>query len=387
MKFILSPEQEMLRKMVRELAEKEFRPRAARWDREEAYPWENVEPLVQAGLMGMTIPPEYGGGGKGVLETIIAAEEIARVCGVTARLVVEGNLGTVGVLVHYGSEAQKRKYLPWICQGEKPAIAITEPEAGSAATDLQTTAELDGDHYVLNGTKCFITGAGVSRLYLVFARFNRVPGARGIGALLVEKGTPGFSFGRRTPMMGLRGIPEGELIFTGCRVPRENLIVEPGEGFKRLMQAYNGQRCGAAAVALGIAQGAFDLAVRYTQERRQFGRELADFQGIQWMLADMAIALEAGRLLLYRAAAAAGGTLLPPALETAMAKTYIGEMAVEVTNTALQIHGGYGYSRDLPLERMVRDARMFTIGGGTAQMLRTLIASQVLGRKISQRKE
>lgn len=381
MDFQLTAEQQKLKEQVRVLAEKEFKPVAAKWDQEESYPYANVQHLVAAGLFGMTIPLQYGGGGKSVLEAILATEEVARVCGVTGRLVVEGNLGVVGALVHYGTEEQKRKYLPLICQGEKPCIAITEPEAGSAATDLQTQARLDGDSYVVNGRKWFITGAGVSNLYLVFVRLKEVAGAKGIGGLLVEKGTPGFSFGKRMPMMGLRGIPEGELIFEECRVPRENLLVDAGDGFKKLMQAYNGQRCGAAAVALGIAQGAYDEALYYTQNRRQFGQTIAQFQGIQWMLADMAMKLETARLLIYQACAKAKHTLLPPMLETAMAKVYAGEAAIEVTNMALQMFGGFGYSRELPLERMVRDARMFTIGGGTAQVLRNVIASQLLRRK------
>jgi hypothetical protein len=383
MDFQLTAEQQAFKETVRALAEKEFKPLAAKWDQEESYPYPNVHKLVEARLVGMTIPPEYGGEGKSVFDAIIATEEVARVCGVTGRLVVEGNLGTVGALVHYGTEEQKRKYLPLICQGEKPCIAITEPEAGSAATELQTCAHLEGDHYVVNGRKWFITGAGESSLYLVFLRLQDVPGARGIGGLLIEKGMPGFFFGKRIPMMGLRGIPEGELIFEDCRVPRHNLLVDAGEGFKKLMRAYNGQRCGAAAVALGIAQGAFDEALRYVQKRKQFGQALAEFQGIQWMLADMAIKLETARLLIYQASTKAKETLLPPMQETAMAKVYAGEMAIDVTNMALQIHGGYGYSRELPLERMARDARMFTIGGGTAQVLRNVIASQLLDRKHS----
>lgn len=377
MDFELTPEQEALRARARALADSVFAGRAARWDENEEYPWDNVKDLVAAGFMGMTIPRELGGPDRSLLEVILVVEEIARACGVTARIVVEGNLGTVGALRAYGTEAQKRRYFPWILEGEKPAIAITEVEAGSAATDLVTRAEETAGGFRLTGHKRYITGAGTSRLYLVYARFDGGPGAEGIGGILVERDTPGFRVGRREPMMGLRGIPEGELHFEGCEVPRENLLVPPGDGFRRLMQAYNGQRLGAATVALGLAQGAWERALAYAVERRQFGRPIADFQGIRWKLADMALRLDAARLLIHRAAARAGHGF-PDALEAAKAKTFAAEMAQEVTSQALQIHGAAGYGRSLPLERMVRDARMFAIGGGTVEMMRNLIADRIL---------
>jgi 3-sulfinopropanoyl-CoA desulfinase len=299
---------------------------------------------------------------------------------VTARIVVEGSLGTVGALAAYGTEAQKRRYFPWVLEGEKPAIAITEPEAGSAATDLRTRADEAPEGFRLTGEKRWITGAGTSRLYLVYCRLANVRGAEGIGGVLVERDTPGFRIGARDRTMGLRGIPEGRLHFEGCDVPRENLLVAPPDGFKKLMQAYNGQRIGAATVALGLAQGAYELAVAYAQERRQFGRPIADFQGIRWKLADMAIKLDAARLLIYRAAAQAD-TGFPDALEAAKAKTLAAEVAQEITNQALQIHGAAGYGRALPLERMVRDARMFAIGGGTVEMMRNLIADRILSTR------
>jgi len=385
MDFELTAEQEALRARARELADTVFAPRAARWDEREEYPWDNVKALVAAGFMGMTIPREYGGADRPLLDVVLVIEQIARACGVTARIVVEGNLGVVGALRAWGTEGQKRRYFPWVLEGEKPAIAITEPEAGSAATDLQTRAEEVPGGFRLTGHKRYITGAGVSRLYLVFARFGDRPGAAGIGGLLVEAGTPGFRVGRREPMMGLRGIPEGELHFEGCVVPRENLLVPPGDGFKRLMQAYNGQRLGAATVALGLAQGAWERAVAYARERRQFGRPIAEFQGIRWKLADMALELDAARLLIHRAAARAGRGL-PDPVETAMAKTFAAEAAQRVTNQALQIHGAAGYGRSLPLERMARDARMFAIGGGTVEMLRNLLADHVLGTRVDWRR-
>ena len=385
MDWELGPEQDALRRRARELADTIFAARAARWDASEEYPWENVKDLVAAGLMGMTIPREYGGPDRPVLDVVVAIEEVARACGITGRIVVEGSLGVVGALKAYGTEGQKRRYFPWVLDGDKPAIAISEPAAGSAATDLETRAEAAAGGYRLTGHKCWITGAGTSRLYLVFARFGGRPGAEGIGGLLVERDTPGFRIGRRELMMGLRGIPEGELHFEGCLVPRENLLVAPGDGFKRLMRAYNGQRLGAASVALGLAQGAYELALRHAAERRQFGRPIAEFQGIRWKLADMAITLDAARLLIHRAAARAGRGF-PDALEAAKAKTFASEMAQEVTSQALQIHGAAGYGRSLPLERMARDARMFTIGGGTVEMMRNLIADHILPSRMDWRR-
>jgi alkylation response protein AidB-like acyl-CoA dehydrogenase len=379
MDFELTAEQTALRARARELADGVFAERAARWDDREEYPWDNVKDLAAEGFMGMTIPREYGGGDRPLLDVVLVIEEIARACGVTGRIVVEGNLGVVGALRAYGTEAQKRRYFPWVLEGEKPAIAITEPEAGSAATDLLTRAEETPDGWRLTGHKRYITGAGTSRLYLVYARFDGRAGADGIGGVFVERDTPGFRIGRRELMMGLRGIPEGELHFEDCVVPREHLLVGPGDGFKKLMRAYNGQRLGAATVALGLAQGAYERALAFSTERRQFGRPIADFQGLRWKLADMAVKLDAARLLIHRAAVRADRGF-PDQLEAAKAKTFAAETAQAVTNEALQIHGAAGYGRSLPLERMVRDARMFAIGGGTLEMMRNLIADGLLPR-------
>jgi alkylation response protein AidB-like acyl-CoA dehydrogenase len=326
----------------------------------------------------MVAPAAYGGQGRSLLDVVLAIEQASRACGVTGRILVDSNLGAVGALLHYGTEGQKRTYLGRVVQGDKPAIAITEPGAGSAATDLETRAERDGDGWVLSGVKRWITGAGVSRTYLVFCRFDGIPGAAGIGALIVDADAPGLTVTRRERAMGMRGIPEGEVVLDRCRVPGENLLLGPG-GFKRLMTAYNGQRLGAATVALGLAQGALEAAVAYAGERRQFGQPIGHFQGLRWLVADMATQVEAARQLIYRAAANAGHGL-PDAVEAAMAKTVASETAVRVTNDALQVFGASGYSRDLPLERMVRDARMFTIAGGTVQMLRNAVAGAVLGR-------
>lgn len=377
MDFRLSPAQEALRVRARELADAVFRERAARWDASEEYPWDNVKDLVAARFMGLSVPKEYGGGGASLLDVLLVVEEIARVCGVTARIVVEGNVGAVGALVAYGTEAQKRRYLPWVLEGDKPAIAITEPDAGSAATDLETRADEAPGGYRLYGEKRWITGAGISRLHLVYCRMREAAGAAGIGGVLVERDQPGFRVGERDRTMGLRAIPEGRLHFEACHVAADQVLVGPPDGFKKLMSAYNSQRLGAATVALGLAQGAYELALGYAQQRRQFGRAIADFQGIRWKLADMAIKIDAARLLIHRAAVNAGARF-PDALESAKAKTFAAEMAQEVTNQALQIHGAAGYGRAVPVERMVRDARMFAIGGGTVEMMRNLIADRIL---------
>jgi 3-sulfinopropanoyl-CoA desulfinase len=384
MDFELTAEQEALRLRARELADGVFAERAAHWDATEEYPWDNVKALAAAGFMGMTISREYGGGDRPLLDVVLVIEEIARACGITGRIVVEGNLGVVGALRSYGTEAQKRRYFPWVLEGEKPAIAITEVEAGSAATDLATRATETSTGFRLTGHKRYITGAGTSRLYLVFARFGDRPGAEGIGGILLERDTPGFRVGHREYMMGLRGIPEGELHFEDCEVPRENLLVPAGDGFKKLMLAYNGQRLGAATVALGLAQGAYERALGFVTERKQFGRPIGEFQGLRWKLADMAIRLDAARLLIHRAAARARGPY-PDALEAAKAKTFAAETAQFVTSEALQIHGAAGYGRSLPLERMVRDARMFAIGGGTLEMMRNLVADRILPSRVSWR--
>jgi 3-sulfinopropanoyl-CoA desulfinase len=376
-RFPLTDEQTDLQQRVRALADGEFRGRAAGWDEREEYPWDNVKRLVQEGLMGMAIPREYGGQGRPLLDVILAIEAVARTCGITGRLLVDSNLGPVGCIVHHGTEEQKRKYLPRVLHGDKPAIAITEQRAGSAASDMETTIGPDGDDWIVNGTKRWITGAGVSQTYVVFGRFDAIPGAAGIGAIIAEAGMSGLSVVKREKAMGMRGIPEGEMVFTRCRVPGANLIFKGG-GFKRLMAAYNGQRLGAATVALGLAQGAFELAVTYAGEREQFGRPIGRFQGLRWLLADMAMQIESVRQLLYRTAANAGHGL-PDVTETAMCKVMASEMAVKVTNDALQIFGATGYSREMPLERMVRDARMFMIAGGTVQTLRNVVSNAVLG--------
>jgi alkylation response protein AidB-like acyl-CoA dehydrogenase len=385
--FELTDSQLELQNNVRDIAQKRIAPRAAEVDKTEQYPWDNVKVLTEAGLMGMTVPEQYGGLGLGYLDTVLVIEEMAKVCGVTGRIVVEGNMGAIGAIMKYGSEEQKQLASELVLNGDKPAICITEPGAGSAASMMTTRADLKGDHYVINGTKHWITGGGVSRRHLIFARVFHNHVEQGIGGFIAVRGEhPGLIVGKREPAMGLRGIPETEIIFQDLEVPLERMLQPPkglARGFAGLMNAYNSQRVGAGTVALGIAQGAFDLALDYSQQREQFDRPICEFQGLQWMLVDMNIQLEAARALIYQAAAGKGGGF-PDISQAARAKILASESAIRITNDALQIFGAAGYSRNLPLERMVRDARMFTIGGGTAQVLRTLVASQLLQRKLPQ---
>ncbi|MEE9290191.1 MAG: 3-sulfinopropanoyl-CoA desulfinase, partial [Alphaproteobacteria bacterium] len=405
--FELSGTQKQLQQAARKLARKSIQPRAADIDRSEDYPWDNVKALTDAGFMGMTIPEAYGGLGLSCLDAVLVIEEMAKVCGVTARIVVEGNMGAIGAIMAYGSEAQKQLAAGLVLAGDKPAICITEPGAGSAASEMTTRADKKGDVYVLNGTKHWITGGGVSKLHLIFARVFEDGEAQGIAGFICVRdedagvSPKGLVIGAREPAMGLRGIPETEIICEDLEIPADMVLTPPeglGRGFAGLMTAYNAQRVGAAAVALGLAQGAYELALDYAQEREQFGRPIAEFQGLQWMLVDMGTAIEAARLLILKAAASAevgaegegsqkGGGGFPDITLAARAKIMASEMAIEVTNDALQVFGAAGYSRNMPLERMVRDARMFTIGGGTAQILRTVVAAQVLGRKLPQRRD
>ncbi len=386
----LTEQQLALREHARELATKKIAPRAADIDRSEEYPWDNVEALTEAGYMGMTIPTEYGGLGLTYLDATLVVEEMAKVCGVTGRIVVEGNMGAIGAIMKYGSEEQKRLAAGLVLAGDKPAICITEPEAGSAAGDMTTRADRKGNGYVLNGRKHWITGGGVSKLHLIFARVFDGGVEQGIGGFIAVRGeSDGLVIGTREPAMGLRGIPETEILFQDLELPADRLIQPPeglARGFAGLMNAYNSQRVGAATVALGIAQGAYDLALDYSKQREQFGRPICEFQGLQWMLVDMSIQLEAARALIHNAAAGAGSGF-PDVADAARAKILASEAAIRVTNDALQVFGAAGYSRNLPLERMVRDARMFTIGGGTAQILRTLVASRILERKLPQTRD
>jgi alkylation response protein AidB-like acyl-CoA dehydrogenase len=384
--FALTESQKQLQTTAREFAQKEIAPRAAEIDRTELYPWDNVKLLTEQGFMGMTVPETYGGPGLTYLDAVLVIEEIAKACGVSARIVVEANMGAIGAVLKYGSEAQKKLAAEHVLSGDKPAICITEPGAGSAATEMTTRADHKGDLYILNGTKHWITGGGVSKFHLIFARVFENGEPQGIAGFIALQGTKGLKIGTREPAMGLRGIPETQIICEDLEVPDEMALIPPEglrRGFAGLMNAYNGQRVGAGTVAMGIAAGAYELALEYSKQRQQFGRPICEFQGLQWMLADMHTQIEAARLLLRKAATGAGQGF-PDMLEAAQAKIFASEMAIKVTNDALQFFGSAGYSRNMPLERMSRDARMFTIGGGTAQILRTVVASTLLDRKLPQ---
>src|SRR6476646_9998543 len=382
-----------LRDRARAFAPEVVRPRAAAIDRDEQYPWDIVRALSQSGFCGMTIPKELGGQGRSFLDAALVIEEMAKACTVTSRIVVETNMGAISTVMAYGSEAQKKLAAQLVLEGDKPAICITEPEAGSDAAAMTTRADKRGDAYVINGRKHWITGGGVSRLHLIFARvFDEAGRELGIGGFLaVRDEAQGLRVTRREKTMGLRGMPEGELVFENLEVPAGMAVLPPSgfrRGFADLMTAYNSQRVGAGTVAMGIAAGALELATEWVKEREQFGRPIGEFQGLQWMLADMATELTASRLMLYQAARSRGqGSAFPDPMLAAQAKIFASEAAIRIVNDALQMFGARGYSRDLPLERMARDVRMFTIGGGTAQVLRTLVASRMLGWKLPQTRD
>ncbi|MFI5280432.1 MAG: 3-sulfinopropanoyl-CoA desulfinase [Gemmatimonadales bacterium] len=394
MLFGLSQELKEFQEKVRQIARAEIEPHAAETDRSERYPWHCVDVLKREGFMGMTIPAAYGGRGASYLHAVVLIEEMAKACSATGRICVESNMGALGAIMKYGSEPQKRLAASLVLSGDKPAICITEPEAGSAATEMTTRADRKGDHYVLNGRKHWITGGGVSRLYLIFARVFEDGAEQGIGGFIVVRdagtGVPkGLVVGKREPAMGVRGLPETEIILDQLEVSRDMVVIPPQglrRGFAGLMDAYNGQRVGAATVSLGIAESAYELALEYAKERHQFGRPIAEFQGVQWMLADMSIQLAAAQALIYKAAANAGDGV-PNKLEAAQAKVFAADTGVRVTNDALQIFGAMGYSRNLALERKVRDARMFPIAGGTAQILRTQVAGSILGIRTPQSRD
>jgi len=391
--FQLTDTQLQIQEAARKLAHGVIAERAADVDKTEQYPWHNVEELTKAGFMGMTIPTEYGGQGLTFLDAVLVVEQMAKVCGVSARIVVEANMGAVSAVMRYGSDEQKKLAASLVLAGDKPAICITEPGAGSAATEMTTKAVKRGNEYVINGRKHWITGGGVSKFHLIFARVIEDGNDLGIGGFIaVRDESKGLIVGTREPAMGLRGIPECEMIFDDLVVP-ETMALIPPEGIKRgfagLMNAYNSQRVGAGTVALGIAEGAYENALAYAGEREQFGRPIAEFQGLQWMLADMSVGIAAAQALIYKAAASAQTTEggFPDMLMAAQAKILSSETAIKVTSDALQVFGAAGYSRNLPMERMYRDARMFTIGGGTAQVLRNLVAGKILDRKLPQTRD
>ncbi len=387
----LSPAEIALQARARAFSQNVAKPRAAAIDRAGEYPWDMVKALGEAGFLGMTLPKALGGKDASFLDAVLVIEEMAKSCTVTARIVVETNMGAISMVMAYGSEAQKKLAAGLVLAGDKPAICITEPEAGSDALAMTTRADKRGDVYVINGKKHWITGAGVSRLHLIFARvFDERGEALGIsGFLAVRDEAKGLRVGKREQTMGLRGMPEGEVIFEDLEVPGAMALLPPSgfaRGFGDLMNAYNSQRVGAGTVAMGIAGGALEHALEWAKTREQFGRPIGEFQGLQWMLADMQTQLTAARLMLYAAARSRGpqGSAFPDPMLAAQAKIFASESAIKIVNDALQLFGARGYSRELPLERMARDVRMFTIGGGTAQVLRTLVAGKMLGWKLPQ---
>jgi butyryl-CoA dehydrogenase len=379
MNFALTDEQALIRETVRNFAERELAPSAAERDEEERFDRALMFDKVGAlGLTGVVFPEEYGGGGADYISYAIAVEELSRVCASTGvTLSAHLSLGANPIFM-FGSEAQKQRYLRPLAEGSKlGAFALTEPSAGSDAGGTRTTASRDGAAWVLNGNKIFTTNGGEAEVYIVFARSDKnAEKHHGISAFIVEKGTPGFSFGKKEKKMGIRSSPTMELVFDHCRIPLENLLGKEGEGFKVAMKTLDGGRIGIAAQALGIAQGAFEAALAYARERKQFDQPIASFQGVQFMLADMATRIEAARLLVYQSAwrASAG---LSYGKESAMAKLAASEAAMWVTTKAVQVHGGYGYTREFPVERMMRDAKITEIYEGTSEVQRIVIGTTI----------
>ncbi|MFQ8665979.1 acryloyl-CoA reductase [Anaerostipes caccae] len=379
MDFKLTDGQEMLKKTVREFAEKVVGPRAEEVDQTGIFPRDTFEQMAKLGLTGIGTPEEYGGSGGNDIDKVITVTELAKKCAATAGIL---SIHTIfaSVLLKFGSEEQKKKYLPEVTSGgHLAAFALTEPNAGSDAAAVRTTAVLDEEtgEYVLNGTKCFISGGGQAKYLLIFALTDPSKGVKGLSCILVEKGTPGFTVGKIENKMGIHGSETAELIFDQCRVPKENLVGKEGAGFKMAMNALDGARIGVAAQALGIAEGALDESVKYMNERVQFGKPIKALQGLQWYIADMATKTECAKWMIYYAAYLKS-TGQPHTKEAAIAKLNASENARIVTNLALQIHGGYGYMKDYPLERMYRDAKITEIYEGTSEIHKVVISRAVL---------
>ena len=393
MDYLLNEEELMIRDLCRKIAEEKIAPKAAELDKTEEFPWDIMKVIANSDLFRIFIPESYGGfvtindnkKTGGVLNLCLAAEELSTACGGIAVCFAASALGTFPILL-YGTEEQKKKYLPDLAAGKKlAAFGLTEPEAGSDASNIQTTAKKDGDHYILNGTKHFITNGGDAEVYVIIAMTNKSKGARGASALIVEKGTSGFSFGKKEEKMGIRASSTRELIFTDCKIPKENLLGKEGQGFIVTMKTFDMSRPGVAAQAVGIAQGALTHAVRYAKERIQFGKSILTFQGIQFMLADMATQVEAARSLVYAVARMVDSGKTGVAKESAMAKLFASDIAMKVTTDAVQILGGYGYMRDYPVEKYMRDAKITQIYEGTNQVQRGIIATH-LAKEIAKKK-
>jgi alkylation response protein AidB-like acyl-CoA dehydrogenase len=377
--YFLTAEQQMIQNLARKIAVEKLLPVRAELDEKEEFPWEIVKICAEAGLMGVSMPEEYEGFGGGVLEYCLVAEELSRICLGIATSVVASGLGAMPILV-FGNAEQKKKYLPDITKGKKlAAFGLTEADAGSDAGAIRTTAVRKSDGYILNGTKQWITNGGEAEIYSIIAMTDRSKGPRGASALILEKGTPGFDFGKKEKKMGIRASATRELIFQDCFVPKENLIGKEGMGFIVTMRTFDRTRPGVGAQGVGLAQGALDEAVRYAREREQFGRKIISFQAIQHLLADMATQVEAARALVYSVARYIDGSENPKEISkvSGMAKVYASDVAMRVTTDAVQIFGGYGYMREYPVEKMMRDAKILQIYEGTNQIQRNAIGLEL----------
>ncbi|MDD2969430.1 MAG: acyl-CoA dehydrogenase [Lachnospiraceae bacterium] len=378
MDFTLSKEHEMARTLFRDFAQKEVKPFAQEVDETEQFPTETTEKMKKLGFMGIPIPKEYGGQGCDTLTYAMCIEELSKVCGTTGVIVSAHTSLCAEPLKKFGTPEQKEKFLVPIANGTKlGAFGLTEPGAGTDASGQQTKAVLDGDEYIINGSKIFITNGKEADVYIVFAMTDKSKGTKGISAFIIEKGTPGFTFGTKEKKMGIRGSSTYELIFTDCRIPKSNLLGQEGKGFGIAMQTLDGGRIGIAAQALGLAAGALETTIAYVKERKQFGRSIAKFQNTQFELADMATKVEAARLLVYKAAVAKD-TQKIFSVEAAMAKLFAAEVAMEVTTKAVQLHGGYGYTREYDVERMMRDAKITEIYEGTSEVQKMVISANIL---------
>ena len=377
MDFNLSKTENLFLQMIREFAEKEVKPLAAEIDEQERFPIETVEKMGKIGLMGIPIPTQYGGAGGTNMMYGMAVEELSRVCGTTGVVLSAHTSLCAAPILENGTEEQKMKYLPKLASGEwVGAFGLTEPNAGTDAAGQQTTAVLDGEEWVLNGSKIFITNGGYAHVYIVIAMTDKSLGTKGISAFIVEKGTPGFSIGKKEKKLGIRGSATTELIFENCRIPKDNLLGKIGGGFAIAMKTLDGGRIGIAAQALGIAQGAMDETVKYTKERKQFGRSISQFQNTQFQMADLETKVQAARLLV-RSAHYKKDNGIPYSVDAAMAKLFCAETAMEVTTKAVQFHGGYGYTREYAVERMMRDAKITEIYEGTSEVQRMVIAGKL----------
>ncbi|MHC1682077.1 MAG: acyl-CoA dehydrogenase [Clostridiaceae bacterium] len=377
MNFALTKEQQFIQKMVRDFAENEVKPLAAEIDRNHRFPEETVKKMAKLNMLGIPFPTEFEGAGGDNLSYAIAVEELSKVCGTTGVIVSAHTSLCAAVINQFCNADQKKKYLPDLASGRKlGAFGLTEPGAGTDAAGQQTTAVLDGDNYILNGSKIFITNGGYAETFIVFAMTDRSKGTKGISAFIVEKSFPGFSIGKVEEKLGIRASSTTELIFENCIVPKENLIGQVGKGFGVAMKTLDGGRIGIAAQALGIAGGAFNECVAYMKERKQFGRSLDKFQGLQWMMADMEVAIETAKLLVYKAAWLKDQGL-PYTVEAARAKLHAANVAMDVTTKAVQIFGGYGYTSEYPVERMMRDAKITEIYEGTSQVQQMVIAGNI----------